>query len=47
MHSGTSFGRRRNEGRVARPGAADPILAAPKLAWGLIAASALGQQHAM
>ena len=41
------FGRRRNEGRVARPGAADPVLAAPELPRGLIAAPALGQQHAV
>ena len=41
------FGRRRNEGRIARPGAADPVLAATKLARGLIAATPLGQQHAV
>ena len=38
------FGRRRNKSRIARPGAADPVLAAPELARGLIAAPALAQQ---
>ena len=39
------FGRRRNEGRIARTGAADPVLAAPEFPRGLIAATTLGQQH--
>ena len=41
------FGRRRNEGRITRPGAADPVLAAPEFARSLATAAAFGQQHAV
>jgi len=32
---------------AARPGATDPVLAASEIPWGLVAAPALGEQHAM
>ena len=41
------IGRRRNKGRISRPGAAYPVLAAPKFARCLIVATAFCQQHPM